>query len=289
MNVKFLFVLSPNNSGSTVIGQYIEAQTGGYLPPFGNFEGQMAPGVRAAMRPDHWDPTKELDWSLIRKEWTALAESKDKELFIECSPPNILRLDAIRPAFDDVASYLFSISSPYPFIASTIYNYERAPLAERQLQKRAQEWIFRAQWMKRNVEKHPDIPLFRYEDFCANPGVINHAMGIKAKPIAGIRGKKNEPVREIVDLTARHLAFLSFSEWDAVNEALGESEALLEFFDYRIVPGQKLIEDACEAPALMHAGLLRRTRWESRSVRSALQPPALLKKRWSKAGGQRKT
>ena len=46
-DLRVFFVFSPNNSGTTVISQYLASQIDGYLPPYGNNEGQMVPEVKA--------------------------------------------------------------------------------------------------------------------------------------------------------------------------------------------------------------------------------------------------
>ena len=46
----YLFLISPNNSGTTVMSQYIAQRFDFYLPPFGNNEGQFAPAVESMMR-----------------------------------------------------------------------------------------------------------------------------------------------------------------------------------------------------------------------------------------------
>ncbi|WP_428929916.1 hypothetical protein [Marinibacterium sp. SX1] len=264
MAVDFIFLLSPNNSGTTIIGQYLQGQTGGYLPPFGNHEGQMAPAVRDAMRSKPWDPDHKLDWAWIRDEWTKLAEEAGQSLFIECSPPNLLHVDAIREAFGDRARCLFSITSPYAYISSCLYNYSFPPMAAHKMGKRAREWVFKAETQRRFIEQFPDIPRIRYEDFCADPTIVNQALDLDTVTATDLRGKANEAITEIVELSARQFAFLTFAEWDRVNGVLAQHEDLLDFFGYTLRPGRELLTQAAGDPALMHAGILRRTRWDMR-------------------------
>ena len=63
----------------------------GYLPPFTNNEGQMAPGVKKIIfAQNRWKPTVDYDWATIKKEWTALLHQSQKKIFIEGSPPNLM-------------------------------------------------------------------------------------------------------------------------------------------------------------------------------------------------------
>ena len=264
MTVEFLFLLSPNNSGTTVIGQYLQSQTGGYLPPFGNQEGQMAPAVRDMMRKAPWNPDEPFDWAFIRAEWEKLARAAGNPLFIECSPPNLIRTEGIRPAFDGIARYLVSISSPYSFIASNLFNYTGPPVRPETLTTMTEAWITRAGRLRAECQAHPDTPRINYEAFCADPTVVNRALDLPVIEDAVIRGKGNMPIGRIVDLTARNLAFLDFGEWDRVNAMLSDHTDLLDFFGYTLSPGEALIEHSAAFPAQFHAGIIRRSKWNAR-------------------------
>ena len=53
----------------------------GYLPPFTNNEGQMAPGVKQIIfAQNRWKPTVDYDWATIKKEWTSLLHQSKKDL-----------------------------------------------------------------------------------------------------------------------------------------------------------------------------------------------------------------
>ena len=265
MTVNFLFLLSPNNSGSTIISQYLAAQTGGYLPPFGNNEGQMAPGVRALMRDRPWNRRQHWDWGPIRAEWTRLAEAAGKTLFIEASPPNIVRTEAIRRAFGGEARFLLSVSGPYSFIASMVFNYLHPPLDPAALRKAARQWIVRVERIRQDQLAHPDTPRMSYEAFCADPTLANRLLYIPVRDATPpLPGKRNAPVGQILDLTKRGLAFLTAEEWDIANEVLGGRPDLTEFFGYDLAPGAELVGMARSDAALLEAGLGRRAKFEAR-------------------------
>jgi hypothetical protein len=65
----YYFLFSPNNSGTTVMSQYISDRYNCYLPPFGNYEGQMMPSVEDVMRKAAWDKTAVLPWREIKRSW----------------------------------------------------------------------------------------------------------------------------------------------------------------------------------------------------------------------------
>ena len=78
-NMHYKFIFSPNNSGTTIISQYLSAHiNNSYLPPFGNNEGQMAPNMKKIMRHNPWNPDSIFDWQFIKKEWDILANEEKK-------------------------------------------------------------------------------------------------------------------------------------------------------------------------------------------------------------------
>jgi hypothetical protein len=270
MSVDFIFLFSLNNSGTTVMSRYLAQQTGGYLPPYGNNEGQMAPAVYRQMAGAWDDPERGFDWAAIHREWARLAHRAGKDLFIEASPPDYLRADAILAAFGPQTRAVFSAASPYSFIASVLYNYEDRPLTPDKVQAAAQRWVRRAGLMRKAVLAHPHIPRISYEGFCAEPTVLNRALGIEVNPSGEITGKGNENTRGIVDQTRRQLAFLTAAEWDAANAVLATREALVAFFGYEIRSGAELIAEAERDPAQAAAGRARRASWGPRWRRLGL-------------------
>ena len=100
-----------------MFSQYLCNQIGGYLPPFGNNEGQMAPDVRDMMRTEPWQNTDPFDWAYIRSRWEALSQG---QIFVEASPPNLIRVDDIAPVFGHDSTAIVSICNPYQHIPSVL-------------------------------------------------------------------------------------------------------------------------------------------------------------------------
>ena len=123
-DLTYLFLFCPNNSGTTVLSQYLASQIDGYLPPYGNNEGQMVPAVRKMMREKPWNASIDYDWAFIRAAWD---EMRDGRIFVEGSPPNLLRFDSIREVFGQDSSAVISICDPYQHIASCMKRYDRHP------------------------------------------------------------------------------------------------------------------------------------------------------------------
>lgn len=262
----YFFVFAMNNSGTTAMSQYLAARADAYLPPFGNNEGQKAPGVRRIMRDNPWDPAQRFDWAEVHRLWEALRAASGKRVFVEASPPNILRVADIRAEFDGCARYAFSICDPYMQIASTLYNYTDPPMGAGHLRSKADAWIERARALRAGIAANPDIPLVSYEAFCADPEALCRAFGLPPAPAGSevaIDGKHTGSYRRVRNLAARNLGFLAFDEIDAITEVLAPHADLLAHFGYAPQSGEALIGALWrDAPALVHAGVLRRIRWE---------------------------
>ena len=250
MHYKFIF--SPNNSGTTIMSHYLSAHiNNSYLPPFGNNEGQWAPKVKKIMRHDPWNPDSTFDWQFIKKEWDILANEERKEVFIESSPPNILRVSSILNVFKDY-QYIFSISSPYSYVASCIFNYfgkgkqgqqNHDTLVlnfDKQVELVAREWVKKAVTQKNNIESHGGDELrITYEDFCANPLRLLDLFGVEnlgnQVQTSLIKGKKNSKVSEIVNMLPKHIAFLGLKGILEINSILKESSDLMAYHGYEII------------------------------------------------------
>jgi hypothetical protein len=261
---RFYFYFSPNNSGTTIISQYLANQVDGYLPPFGNFEGQKAPEVRDMMRDGPWDPGRSFDWTFIRAAWERLLAESGRKTFIEASPPNMLRVQAILEAFDHDAKACLGISNPYLQISSCLKNYTNAPLTRDALRQATDDWVFRASVQRNNVNTYAGkIPLVRYEDFCRDPTLVNKAFGVPVRDSIQVSGKRKTKVDGIMDLTAKNIGFLSYSEIQEINRVLDSEQDLLSFFGYDILNIDSMNRIMSENPALTHSGLLDRLQWET--------------------------
>jgi len=266
-DVEFLFLFAPNNSGTTVLSQYLAQQTGGYLPPFGNNEGQFDPEVRAEMRRRPWAPDRQMDWPRIRAAWAGRAAAEGRHLFIEASPPNLVRMDAILRAFAPCRAVV-AIGAPQVQIASEIYNYANGPVTRAKLQRATASWIFKAERLRAGLEAHPEVPRITYAEFCAEPARLNRALGLPLRPAEAIRGKGRQAVRQITDLSARTVAFLDTAEIDLVAEMLDEAADLIAWFGIERLSGREWIARAAADPAQYHAALMRRIKWEAAGRRN---------------------
>lgn len=245
MSVHYKFLFSPNNSGTTVMSQYLAANlVDSYLPPFGNNEGQMAPGIKNIMRGKSWKKSiSASDWKIIKQEWDSLAEKEGKAVFIESSPPNIMRVSDMLECFDN-CEYVFSISTPYSYIASQTFailkNIDPAkgsPDFSKKIERFTRVWLDKAQMQKTNIEDFSGMSRrITYEEFCANPKKLLELLNCRVSNVGGqvlgVEGKKNTRVREIIDMLPKHLGFLGLEGISQINSILSDYNDLLEWFGY---------------------------------------------------------
>lgn len=225
----FFFIFSPNNAGKTVMSQYLAACLAGrgYLPPFGHGEGQMMPKVKEMMRASPWDANTHMDWGYIRKVWYEALEASGKQVFIEASPPNMMRVRAIRKHFAGAMKAVISTSAPMRQVASCLRNYGTAPLEAARIERVTHRVIRRARVQAQNMAAFPDIPAITYEAFCREPALLAQAFDVA--PPRGplkIQGKKNSLISAIKDLTVRDCAFLTEGEYRQVYALLAQEGAL---------------------------------------------------------------
>lgn len=256
----WLFLLSPNNSGSTLLAQIIAQSPNVYLPPFGNFEGQKAPGVKRLMRANRWSTERKMPWQRIKRRWSRLID--DKEVFLEKSPPNIIRAAEIVESFPD-AFFILSISDPYSHCGSCWYRYNDP------FHIIARGWVRRAERQRRNLEIVPHCLRTTYEAVCADPAAfaaaVNRYLPLLAIPerdayeveVKGERGG-------IVNYNARNTLTLGRDGLAAVNAVLARHEDLLAFFGYRLMTAQDYERLAEASPADLAAARRRREQPEWR-------------------------
>ena len=258
--VSYVFLLSLNNSGTTIMSQYLASHIkDSYLPPFGNNEGQMAPNVRRIMRKNPWDPNYKFNWTSVKAEWDSLAYKDNKTTFIEASPPNIYRLSEILDTFTN-PKIVFSISSPYSFIASCVFNYSFKNKVRRKqltasegrfidnfdsffadsIRRNTEQWIIRARKQRENIHSFGSKQfLVTYEDFCSSPTTLLEVLGIQQNnnfnEMTSLKGKSTSRLSKIIDMSAKHLSFLGIKGITAINNILNNDRDLLDYFGYKIL------------------------------------------------------
>ena len=257
-DTRFFFIFCPNNSGTTVFSQYLTAQLDGYLPPFGNHEGQMMPQLRDVMRQMPWKKTTVFDWEFIRAQWETLVSD---EIFIEASPPNMLRVDQIEQVFGHDSSAFISICNPYQHVASSMRRYALKP------DKFARDWIYKAKQIRKLRRTYPHFPFVPYERFVRNPQVINKKLGVPVQD-AKVKGKHGSGIDGISSSFVRSIGFFNEADVAAVTRELETAPGLMSYFGYDLA-GPDFLDAAREnSPEEFNVGMARRRLWERHQAKA---------------------
>lgn len=235
------------------MSQVIANSVNGYLPSFTNNEGQMVPAVkRIIFAQDRWNPKVDYNWDPIKSTWLSLLHHSQKDIFIEASPPNIMRLESIKRNFSEEMIGVISISSPYMQITSAIKKkyhnmigskklHPKDQIPEKLIRKAIANWVLMAKAQRNNIKSNPSMPLVTYEQFCKNPQKLIKAfrnqtqIPVKSYKPQKISGKKITGITGIMDMTCKNLSFLSLKEIEILTKNLKRHRNLLRFFGYQLL------------------------------------------------------
>ncbi|WP_330960631.1 sulfotransferase [Photobacterium sp. 53610] len=174
-----LFILSPNNSGSSLMSAALsDCQNAITLPGEGHYiAGFAGPNPNRDNSHFVWSQfntlnklqcSKAYDWPAIRNLWSGVAtpQSGTASIFVEKSPCNIARMAMLAEEFDD-AKFLFLIRNPYAMFESVVRARRDLPEVE-SLAAQHVLWCFRQQEANLQQCESPHL-LIRYEDVCDSP------------------------------------------------------------------------------------------------------------------------
>lgn len=154
----YLFILAPNNSGSTALIKYLNTSANNSILNDSG-EGQWLPSVKNIMRNNPWDPATRMPWEFIKNEYLK-TWNYCSSILSEKSPPNLLRGEEIQQVFSDV-KFIILIRNPYAQISSCFYRYYN----ECSLVEWASDWLWKVEYQKRNLEILDKALLITYEEF----------------------------------------------------------------------------------------------------------------------------
>lgn len=229
---KYLFVLSPPYSGSTVLWKLLA--TSPNVSALAT-EGQFLNSVRESMRSAPWDTKRRLSWDKIKREWDN-AWDRSKPILLEKSPPNLSRAHEIEKVF--LPSYFIAmIQNPYAHCEGLVRR--NSNLAEG-MDGAAKFWVRCAQYQRRNIQGLSRIIHFTYETLTRNPWQVCEQMiefipelqqldaeaPISTESVLGTGPKK------IVNFTRLKIDLLSTKDILSINRILMDHRDLMEFFGY---------------------------------------------------------
>jgi len=269
----FLFVLSTGHCGTTLLSQILAHSFNGFLPPWGNNEGQFCPELAAVMREKPWDPSHPFPWSTIHSIWSSHLHASGKKLFIEASPPNLMRFNALHQVFGEEARYLILTGNPYSYVASCLYYYHSPEFNSwPEADQLALIRVICSRWIKRTsvllgLSGFSTISTrLSYHELCANPeamvtNIANTCQLMRSTDLSSLalQGKAQQRTT-IKDLSWRNIGFLQEPELNEINTCLSHANELLEFTDIRTITWSDVTRHKQVQPEELNAGRLRRFR-----------------------------
>ncbi len=232
-----LFIICPNNSGSTFLRNAIslsehvwslqkEGQhTSGFVGPSATSIGAHL--IWSTER--HWLATLRddtaYDWNISKKAWyfQASSQSPTATVFVTSSPPFLLDVQRLKDNFRN-SKFIFMTRNPYAVVEGIFRRRKRLKSSRSNLlQVAAEHVIFCLQQQQRNIAAYSaDGVFFTYEQLCADPtavaakiqGLVPTLIDLNLSQTVAVKGLYNEPLRnmnadQIARLTKEQIAQLT--------------------------------------------------------------------------------
>ena len=267
-----LFVLCPNNSGSTFMQKALrtsrrtwnlpyEGQKAlGYVGPrFTNDRRMLGSGRMFAARRRWLDVLGNpaaYDWPRTRKAWYFQSHALDPgaSIFVEKTPEHLLIADDLARHFRN-ARFLFMVRNPYAVcegICRVLRGRRRRgwPVAlegERLETLAARHVATCLELQRRNVETLGGRSVFfTYEAMCAEPERVTRKIRELAPELDDLDLRQRLPVSPsydemLTDMNARQIARLDPGQIAAINRVLRGHRAVLEHFGYEIIDAHRCV------------------------------------------------
>lgn len=252
-----LFILCPNNSGSTYLSRAIAQshnvwsldREGQHMLGFAGPQTLNSPWplVWAAdeQRLTHFRDSPDYDWDRTRKAWYfhATAARSDAPVFHTKAPPFLLIADQLRDAFENTR-FIIMLRNPYATLEGILRRWQRTDAAARTLELAetgARHIVACLEQQIRNIERFADCSVaFTYEELCAAPDAKADEIRALAPQLddldltqrLAIKGTYDEPLR---NMNAEQIARLSPEEIDRANIVFGGREDIFTRFGYSLL------------------------------------------------------
>ena len=233
---KYAFILCPPYCGSTLLSQILASSKNVSINnPQGTCEGQTLPEVRDHLFvANRWDSKLPVDWPMVKQVWHHYWDPK-RPIFLEKSPPNILRADQIESHFQP--AYFFVMwRNPYAHCESQIRRNGNQPGDAAGFAIRCLEI------QRQNIRKLRNVLPVSYEELTAEPSRFVRQANEFLPELGKLRVSGDFNVHNhldeklgIRDLNQEKIALLSETERHEINSVFSQSTATLDYFGYRFM------------------------------------------------------
>jgi hypothetical protein len=232
---KFLFVLSPPYSGSTLLTEALmrckEVSCNNILD---NKEGQFLFEVREEMRKDPWNPDISFPWEKIKAVWLNYWDP-DCKVFLEKSPPNIIRASTLSQLFEP-ANFIIVIRDPYATIEGLLRR------SFKDAKSAAEFWVSCASHQYKNATFLSNVLVLKYEEITeeresAERKVKSFIQELDDFHLGGKFFAHNiqQKPAEVTNFNIEKINKLSKEQLKAINSVLKNNLKYLNVFGYSII------------------------------------------------------
>jgi hypothetical protein len=226
---KYLFILCPPASGSTLLYQILKTS-----PQASAFDGEgqaLIPSI--LFTKDRWKPEKVISWDTAREKWIE-NWNLDKPVLVEKSPPHLVRAKQLETYFPG-SHFIIMMRNPYAFCEGIKRRWGR----KYTFRNIAKFWLICAGYQMENIRTLKNSLWFTYEDLTADPRRICNRI-VRAIPELVELNPENkfsvfEKSLKISNLNPHQISKLSADDLFEINLILKKRPSLMAFFNYRYV------------------------------------------------------
>lgn len=247
---KHLFIISPNNSGSTFLQNILATSNHTWNL---NREGQHTFGYTGSSKSDLiWaanqpsldslrEPSR-YDWEKTKKAWyfQAFSKSETAAVFVTKSPPFLVITDMLRAHFTNTR-FIFMVRNPYAVVEGISRRKRAIQYAGKDIFKVAAKHIMTCfEYQKNNVETYGNDLFFTYEQMCRDHVLTEHRVkhfipelgDLELNQRIIVKNLYFEPLR---DMNIQQIQRLSRENIKEINTVFEENRGLMDYFGYEIL------------------------------------------------------
>tara|TARA_B100000123_G_C25701722_1_gene415613 strand:+ start:389 stop:1204 length:816 start_codon:yes stop_codon:yes gene_type:complete len=234
---KYVFILSPPFSGSTLLNQILSSSKNvSCNNNIGTREGQTLPGVKEIIfNSNRWDKNKKLPWQKIKKIWRSHWYLK-KPILLDKSTTNIMRIDDLIKTFG-TSYFICLIRNPYAICEGIM---RRSGKSAKDAAKFTVDCL---NYQMLNIQNNENILFFSYEDLCDNTdNIINKIKNylielndIDANQKFKAHNYKTKKSMYITNLNEDKIKKIQQKDLLTINNYFRDNKDLLDFFNYKLI------------------------------------------------------
>lgn len=249
-----LFILAPNNSGSTLLRKYLEKSffarylnqeaqhTQGFVGPSSRGTGLRLLWAHSRDALSQFTDVSAYDWKKSNQAWleNSIVNSNKATVLVTSSPPFLLMLNQLDQFFPD-ARFILLVRDPYAIVEGIYRRRSLQPVPEADCYRAAAQHAMRClQYQRENIQQNLENSVsFSYEDLCDHTDMVKKSIqtlvpefldlnfdaevSVKGKPSAPIKNKNTEQIKRI-----------DKNGFNTINDVFIHHQELLDSFGYSL-------------------------------------------------------